>query len=134
MTDENRRLNVASEWDRVDEAVREVEALQGGRLWGAAVSRAYYGMFHAARALAFAEGMEVRSHAGLVHLLSLHLVRTGRFPADQIRLLSQAQQLREDADYQVAALFDENAAREARERLLQFRDAARTFLCAAGLL
>ncbi|MCE7871357.1 HEPN domain-containing protein [bacterium CPR1] len=128
MTDDNRRANVALEWKRVEAARREVALLVGGRLWEAVVSRAYYGMFHAARAMAFSEGLESRTHAGLVHLLSLHLVQTGRFPAEMVRILNQTQRLREDADDEPAVVFDEQAALEASERLERFRDEAEKFL------
>ncbi len=134
MTNENRLANVALEWKRADLALQEVDLLIGGGLWEAVVSRAYYGMFHAARALAFSEGLEARTHAGLIHLLSVNLVQPGRFPAEQIRLLNQTQRLREDADYEPAIVFDESAAREAQGRLVNFRLAAEDYLRKAGYL
>jgi uncharacterized protein (UPF0332 family) len=132
MTGDNRQANVGFEWARVDEAVREVDTLMGAELWSAAVSRAYYGMFHAARALAFSEGLEVRTHAGLVHLLSANLVRSGRFPSEMIRLLSQTQRMREDADYETALTFDRLAADDARTRLSAFRSETERFLRDGG--
>lgn len=134
MTQESRLANIRFEWLRVEESLREVEILVAGRLWAAAVSRAYYGMFHVARALAFSEGLEVRTHSGLIHLLSSHLVRQGRFPAEMIRLLSQTQRMREDADYETALVVDEAAALDAQQRLLRFRQEGEGFLRSGGFL
>lgn len=134
MTRQNRQANVELEWARAARAVREVDALMAQELWEASVSRAYYGMFHAARALAFTEGLESKTHAGLIHLLSVSLVRPGRFPADMILLLSQAQRLRQDADYETAVVFDGDSAREARDGLVRFQHACEEFLRQAGFL
>lgn len=41
-----------------------------------AVSRAYYAAFYAAHALLISEGLETRSHRGLVALIGLHFVKT----------------------------------------------------------
>lgn len=134
MTEENRRLNVQFEYEKAEVSVREVHVLIEQDLWAAAVSRAYYGMFHLARALLFALGMEVRSHSGIIHLLSAHLVRTGAFPAEMIRAFSRMQRLREDADYQTAMRFDQETAQEARLALLAFRKETATFLREKGYL
>ncbi|MHC9543536.1 MAG: HEPN domain-containing protein [Vulcanimicrobiota bacterium] len=134
MTEENRRLNVQFEYEKADVSVREVEVLIEQSLWAAAVSRAYYGMFHLARALLFALGMEAKSHSGMVHLLSAHLVRTEAFPPEMIRAFSRMQRLREDADYQTAMRFDQETAQEARLTLLAFRKETVTFLQEKGYI
>jgi uncharacterized protein (UPF0332 family) len=100
VTDENCRLNIQFEWEKAGESLVEVEALVERNLWAAAISMAYYGMFHMARALLFSLGLEARSHSGLVHLLNAHLVRAGEFPREMAHTLSRLQRLREDADYQ----------------------------------
>jgi len=103
-------------------------------LWAASLSRAYYGMFHMARALLFSHGLEARSHSGLIHLLNAHMVRTGEFPREMAHTLSRLQRLREDADYQTAMRFDDEMAREARQSLLAFHSEAESFLRHKGFL
>lgn len=91
MTEENCRLNVHFEWEKADESLLEIKALMEKDLWAAAISRAYYGIFHLARALLFGFGLEAKSHSGMVHLLSAHLVRNCLFSAEMIRAFSNLQ-------------------------------------------
>jgi uncharacterized protein (UPF0332 family) len=134
VTDENRLRNVQLEMEKAEEARRDVEwLLQGGR-WSAAASKAYYGMFYLARALVYCLGMEARTHEGLVHLISLHLVRPGHFPASMVREFSIMQALRETADYRSAVVVTEEDAREAHQALSTFRAAAEECLRERGCL
>jgi uncharacterized protein (UPF0332 family) len=75
VTNENCRLNVKFEWEKAQQSLLEVEALMERSLWAAAISRAYYGIFHMARALMFSKGLEARSPSGLIHMFNVHLVR-----------------------------------------------------------
>ena len=124
MTSDNRRRNAELELARAVEVSEEVEVLLTARKWTGAVARTYYAMFHLARALLFALGLEATTHAGVAHLLNVHLVRAGRFPAAQVRALRQLQRLREDADYDPAMVFDEAAALDSRAWLVDFRGQA----------
>jgi hypothetical protein len=66
--------------------------------------------------------------------VSVNLVRSNRFPAEMIRLFSQTQRMREDADYETALTFDRGAALDARQRLVVFTPAAEAFLRGGGYL
>jgi uncharacterized protein (UPF0332 family) len=105
VTPENRRRNVASELERADTCVNEAQQLQGAALPYGAASRAYYAVFHAARALLFSIGVEASSHKGVVSLLGEHFVRSGQLSAPMGRLVSRMQRDREDADYSTGAVF-----------------------------
>ena len=95
------------------------------------MSRAYYGVFHAARALLFLLGIEARSHKAIVSLIGEHYVRSGRLTAAMGRLVSRLQRDREDADYAEGAVFtgeeasniigDADAFVEAARRLIDAR-------------
>jgi uncharacterized protein len=134
VTEENRRLNVQFEWEKAAATFLAVEALLERNLWADAISRAYYGIFHLARALLFSQGLEAKSHSGMIHLLSAHLVRTGDFPTTMVRAFSHMQRLREDADYQSAMSFDRDTAEDAKRTFLDFQKEAESFLRAQGHL
>jgi len=68
-----------------------------------AVSRAYYAMFFVARAALRKEGMETRTHSGLVNQFGLHFVKTGLLNEGFGRSLREAQQLRQLAEYAESA-------------------------------
>lgn len=70
-------------------------------LYEDSVSRSYYAMFHAARALLLTKDIRPTSHAGVVSLFGLHFVKDGLIERDYARMISQGLDLREDGDYGV---------------------------------
>jgi uncharacterized protein len=105
VTGENRRRNAADELGRADTCLKEARALHEASLPYGAASRAYYAVFHAARALLFSAGVEATTHKGTVALLGQHFVRAGLLSAGMGRLVSRMQRDREDADYSTGAVF-----------------------------
>ncbi|MEH3119081.1 MAG: HEPN domain-containing protein [Methylorubrum populi] len=88
-------------------------ALQAARLLGAgdtegACSRAYYAMFDAARASLMVtghlrEGMNVKTHAGVIAAFGQALVQTGQVDAAFGRAFNRLQDVRIRADYMAGA-------------------------------
>ena len=105
MTTENRRRNALDELERARVCLAEARALHEGSFPYGAVSRAYYAVFHAARALLVSLGLEARTHKGVVGMLGEHFVRTGQMSSKLGRLVSRMQRDREDADYSTGAVF-----------------------------
>lgn len=64
-----------------------------------AVSKAYYAMFYASRALLLAVGQDPHKHTGVVSLFGEHFVKTGKADAKFGRTLAVAKRLREESDY-----------------------------------
>ena len=65
MTEENRHLNVTTEWEMSDSSWLEAELLLQGQAWRGAVSRYSYAAFHSARAALLSRGLEPATHVGL---------------------------------------------------------------------
>lgn len=105
MTEENRATNIALERERWEAAMRAARLLHEGGEYADAVSRAYYAMLHAARAVLLTKGLETKTHHGVSHQLNLHFVRAGTFPPTEARLLTRLQGEREAADYDRTAVF-----------------------------
>jgi uncharacterized protein (UPF0332 family) len=105
MTDPNRRAHVAHEDARAAEALRAARALVDLGLDNDAVSRAYYSVYHMVRAALFSRGAEPKTHAGMIHLFNVELVRTGAFPGTFNRVIAGLQRSRELADYDAAVKF-----------------------------
>jgi len=112
MTNENRKKNIAAEVRRGIETLESAEILFNAGKFADAISRAYYGAFHYARALLFMFGEEVRSHGGLDRLLQRDLVREGRLDPEVARLFSRLMTFRLEADYTAEFVFTSQAARE----------------------
>lgn len=132
MTDANRRSNLADELARADAAFAAADALVQLGLYADAISRAYYAAFHMLRALAFARGIEARTHAGVIHIFNSEFVRSGVFPSSNNRLLSGLQRARELADYDAAIVFGEEDARAEVANARTFAAAARQWLATEG--
>ena len=110
MTGENQRLNAANELSRAETCLEEARALHRAGFPFGATSRAYYAVFHAARALLFSIGVEVKTHRAMVSLIGEQFVRPGRLSSNMGRLLSRLQRDREDADYATGAVFTDDEA------------------------
>jgi hypothetical protein len=126
VTEANRIANAREELTRAEECLREARTLQAAGLAFGAVSRAYYAVFHAVRALLFSAGLEVKSHRGAVSLLGEHFVKTGRISVELGRTVAHLQRDREDADYAAGAVFTQaQAAQMITDAEYVLRDAER---------
>ena len=126
MTADQLRGNAADEIARGEAALAEADKLLSVDLFYGAASRAYYAVFHHARALCWAAGEAPRTHQGVTHLLRLHFIRTGKLPPDTDRRYTSLQAFREQADYSSSFTIDREgaAAAVADARLLVGRMAA----------
>ena len=79
------------------------------------ISRSYYAIFQAARALLATEELDSRKHSGVIALFNRHFVKTGKVDKQLGVVLKDARRSREMADYSDVAEF----AREDAEGQLQ---------------
>lgn len=134
MTNENRRANIAIEIARGDESMRSAELLLAANMLADAVSRAYYGAFHYARALLLMFGEEPVTHVGVERLLHRDIVRPGILDADIARQFGRLQKMRLDADYTSEFVFTAQGANEDVEAARQFIETSRRILRDRGWL
>lgn len=91
-----------------------------------AVSRAYYSMFHSARAALLEEGSRPKTHQGVISELG-RLLRD-EIDRDLISSMSEIQSLREDADYEPYFEIDESVAEDAIVKAGKLRDQIQDFI------
>ena len=91
------------------------------------ISRAYYAILFASRALLAREGVEPRTHKGVFMQLGRLYFKTGRFPLHHNRALERAEDLRMLSDYADELDLDRSEA----EQVVQD---ARAFVADAELL
>lgn len=63
------------------------------------VSRSYYAMFTAARALLATKDLDSTKHSGIISLFNQHFVKDGVVDVEFGRLLAEAKDMREESDY-----------------------------------
>lgn len=132
MTGENRQHNIRLELAEARDRLEMAEVILGRQSYKTAATLAYYSAFHYARALLLCEGLEARTHGGVIHLINLHFVRSQRLAPEIGKLLSDLQADRERAEYDAAAVFTEEMARVALDGAHRFAEAATRVLAAAG--
>jgi uncharacterized protein (UPF0332 family) len=82
------------------EKLKAAEVLLKQRLYKDSISRSYYAMFSAARALLATKKLDSRKHSGVISLFNQHFVKTGLIARDCGRMLLAAREARERGDYE----------------------------------
>lgn len=128
LKDEDRRIIVTLELERVDKTLKEMDIQRQNCLWGLMANRLYYALFHAVSALLISDQHEVGTHRGAVNRFSLYYVKTGIFTNEEGRLYSQLQSLREDGDYNCSIDIQQNEAEEKIEPTLKLIEKIKQYI------
>ena len=97
---------------RAEKASRSAKLLlEHGELEDA-VSRAYYTMFHAAKAILFSKGVKSKTHRGTISLFGEHIVKKGVLDEEYADMLRKTFDLRQKSDYEIYTELDEVLVRE----------------------
>lgn len=120
MTEENRKKNIAEELPRAMECLTSADLLFSHGLMADAVSRLYYYLYHAVRALLLSKGLEPKTHEGTLRLLSLHFTKPGVLDAETSHIFTRLMKYREEADYNPSYVFT-------REDFLQLKQECEAF-------
>jgi len=92
------------------ETLDAAEYLLKGGYYNDAVSRAYYAMFYAARAILAARDLHPKGHKGLILQFGLEFVKKGFIEETYGRALSHAKERRETVDYNIEAAMTHDEA------------------------
>ena len=84
------------------------------------ISRAYYSMFHAARALLFLYGEEPKTHEGTIREFSRIITEEKIIDKKFGRDLRQVFEARESSDYRIGVIFDIEDAKEVLDKSKEF--------------
>lgn len=93
-----------------------------------AISRAYYAMYYVTQALLLAEGLDTSTHKGVLKMLSLHFVKTGKITPAIADLLREAYDARQTCDYDSEMTEDEISSKGAIANAQTFIAEVRTLL------
>jgi len=121
VTGPNRLENARAEIQAARDALAVSTAALSLGIHRDAMSRAYYAVFHAARALLLLEGVEPKTHAGVHRMVGEQLVRTQKLSPHEALTLTRLQAYRAESDYGYSFVID---AADAEKEI----DAARTFV------
>jgi uncharacterized protein (UPF0332 family) len=96
--------------EKAFERLKVAEKLLRDNDYEDAISRAYYAMYHAARAALAAENISPKTHEGVVSEFGRKFVLAGIFPKELGKNLADAKASRETYEYSVTATVDEAEA------------------------
>lgn len=85
--------------EKAQSCLLDADAAIASRRWNMAANRIYYALLNAVRALLICDQHPSHSHDGAKVLFGQHYVLTGEVSAEQGRLFSQMETLRERSDY-----------------------------------
>lgn len=112
MTRESSKRFVEASLLRAEKALRSAKILEENGELEDAVSRAYYAMFHAARAILFSKGVKAKTHRGTISLFGEKIVKEGVLSREFADMLRKALDLRQKSDYELYAELDEELVEE----------------------
>lgn len=125
---------VLAEWRRAVEALGAANMLLKDGYPTDSVSRSYYAVLHAGKAVLAVLGIEVKTHAALRSLFGAHLIRPGRFEKEWAEVLGLASDDRLAADYDVFSPIGNEKAAADLGRAEAFLRRVRTHLSSEGIV
>jgi uncharacterized protein (UPF0332 family) len=119
---------------RAGKSLKAAQLLFRDNLLEDALSRAYYAILHAARAVLLAEGVTVSSHRAVRRLFGQHLIKPGKLSHHLAAILAEEQDDRALADYDVLFHPEPERVQKRVADAEAFLAASRTFLTNRNIL
>ncbi len=110
------------------DSLRAAKLLVDNSLPDFATSRAYYTMFYVAEAFLLSKNLAFSSHSAVISAFGREFALTRRVPVEFHRYLIDAQDKRNQADYNIESGITEAQANEQITRAEQFLDLAESLL------
>ena len=90
----------AHRFKRAKEELSTAELLLHNTNFRSSINRSYYAIFHAIRAINALDGFDSSKHSGVISHFNQEYVKTGIFQKDASKIIRNASELREQADYE----------------------------------
>lgn len=113
---------------KAHEKLKAARTLLDNELYSDAISRAYYAMFFASRALLSTKEIYPKTHREVISQLAKEFVKTGEMDLDVFQIFASSQEDREDADYGFLLDITKNEATKIVKGAEKFIDNAKKIL------
>lgn len=121
--------NILKEYlNNAKEKISSAKILLEHQKYDDSVSRSYYAVFYCVQALLLSMGFKAESHSGARQLFGLHFIKTGKFDKKYARYLKNLKDDRENGDYGIFSLIDENEAKDSLKEAEEFYSATISYL------
>ena len=123
----NRNM-VLAEWQRAMQSLHAAELLAREGYREDAVSRAYYAILHAAKAVLFVHDVATTSHAAVRRMFGRYLIRTGEIEREWSSHLGEGLDDRLAADYDASVSFSAEETQQECQQARAFVERMRRYL------
>lgn len=119
---------------------RSKEELQTAKLllrntdYRSSINRSYYAIFHAIRAVNALDGFDSSKHSGVISHFNQEYVKTGVFEKESSKIIRNASELREQADYEDFYEASQEDAADVLEQASRFISLVETYLQEKSIL
>ena len=111
--------------EMADEHMKSAKALLDIGSYKDSIGRSYFAMFSAVRALLALDAVDFSKHSGVISYFQKEYIKTGKMEVKYSKSLSQAFQIRNNADYQDFFVVSRRDAEEQFERAEEFLNAVK---------
>lgn len=115
-------------WMLAEEKLNTARADLKEERWRDAISRAYYAMYYASKAMLMELGMDPHKHQGVISFVNQHIVHVGFSNPKYGKTLEDAFKARQDADYNFSYVPSEKDAADAVRNAKAYLDEAKEIL------
>jgi len=120
MTEETSKNYAKASLKRAEKALKSAKLLQENGEHEDAASRAYYAMFHAARAILFNKGISAKTHRGTISIFGEKIVKQRILSEEYADMLRKAFDLRQKSDYELYTELNAETVKEAIKNAEKF--------------
>lgn len=99
LSEEERTAIISYRMTKARDTLTEAKGIASLKFWNAVANRLYYSCYYATGALLIANNFTAQTHSGVIHLLGLHFIKTGRISKEAGKLYSRLYELRQSGDY-----------------------------------
>ena len=103
---------ISQELELAEQLLQDAKFLLGRDSLRSSVNRAYYAAYHAVRALLASEGLNPKTHKGVLNQFGEKFVKSGRMDIALSDTLKRCFDARHEADYDIFASFEEEEVEE----------------------
>lgn len=115
-------------FNRAKEELINAKAMIENRRYKLALNRSYYAVFHAMRAVNALDEFDSSKHSGIIAYFNRYHVKTGDFPKEASKIIRNASEMREHADYEDFFVASRQDAEEQVQSVEQFINYVENYL------
>ena len=99
LNDEEKRAVVAYRLDKANKTLDDAKKVIELELWATAANRLYYAAYYAVSALLLVNGLNAKTHDGIIRLFNMHYIKTEKIDMELGRQYNRLFTMRITGDY-----------------------------------